>query len=468
MNRGFLSKWRHADVLSQRRMSALRNEIRVGYAAVGLALISIVAFLVHASVAGPGRYNVAGWPALTEFVIANSLLAFFLFSGLVYQLTRLGYLKRFSTHRAVPGSELECIYASRAPSLAILVPSYKEESNVVRQTLLAAALQQSPNRRIVLLIDDPPAPCNREDAARLARMWDLPREIDALFAPLSRKFRRALVDFEQQQHSRTLRPEQEVKRLAALLCEAAAWLYRLADETAVKDHTDALFVERILRAPARSHRARADALVSHPDPASVDLLLEYCRLAALFKFEATSFERKRYANLSHEPNKAMNLNSYLALMGSGFREIGSPRGLVLEQADAAQATVRIPNADFVVVLDADSLILPQYSLRLVHFMTRPENERVAVVQTPYASVPGAASMAERIAGATTDVQLMSHQGSMLFSAGSWVGASALVRRTALEDIVVTEEERGYPVRSYIRDRTLNEDTDTTVDLIRKH
>ena len=36
MNRSFLSKWRHADVLSQRRMSALRNEISVGYAALGL------------------------------------------------------------------------------------------------------------------------------------------------------------------------------------------------------------------------------------------------------------------------------------------------------------------------------------------------------------------------------------------------------------------------------------------------
>lgn len=70
-------------------------------------------------------------------------------------------------------------------------------------------------------------------------------------------------------------------------------------------------------------------------------------------------------------------------------------------------------------------------------------------------------------GATTDVQLMSHQGSSLFGAGFWVGASAFVRRTALEDIAVTVEERGYPLLLYVRDRTLNEDTDTTVDLIRK-
>ena len=88
MNREFLSKWRHADALSPRRMGALRNEMWFCYAAVGMTLISIAAFLVHAGVEGPERYGAAGWPALTEFVFGKGLLGFFLFSGLVYQLTR--------------------------------------------------------------------------------------------------------------------------------------------------------------------------------------------------------------------------------------------------------------------------------------------------------------------------------------------------------------------------------------------
>jgi cellulose synthase/poly-beta-1,6-N-acetylglucosamine synthase-like glycosyltransferase len=54
-----------------------------------------------------------------------------------------------------------------------------------------------------------------------------------------------------------------------------------------------------------------------------------------------------------------------------------------------------------------------------------------------------------------------------FGAGSWVGASALIRCSALRDIVEIQEERGHPVAVYIRDRTLTEDTDTTVALIRK-
>ena len=445
-----------------------RRELLGSYVAIGVTLLAIGGFVVEGGVRLTSLAGAADWASASELVIGRGLLGFFIFSGLVYHFTRLGYLIRFSTHRAAPGAELERVYRrARAPRVTILVPSYKEEPRVVRQTLLAATLQQYPSRRIVLLIDDPPAPGNREDAARLETARTLPRELEALFAEPCRRFERALAGYIVRRANGWVDPRQEVERLAAALREAADWLDGLADATAVRDHTDALFVERILRAPARAHRVRASALQTRQDPARADLLLEYRRLATLFKVEITSFERKRYANLSHEPNKAMNVNAYLALMGKGFREAASRDGRVLEGTGDAQATLRVPDAEFIVVLDADSLILAEYTLRLVHFVTRPGNERVAVVQTPYASVPGATSAIERIAGATTDVQLMTHQGATLFGAGSWVGASALVRRAALDDIVFTTEERGYSISCYVRDRTLNEDTDTTVDLIRR-
>jgi membrane glycosyltransferase len=37
---------------------------------------------------------------------------------------------------------------------------------------------------------------------------------------------------------------------------------------------------------------------------------------------------------------------------------------------------------YVITLDADSLLLPEYALRLVHTMEQPEGRRYAVVQTP--------------------------------------------------------------------------------------
>jgi cellulose synthase/poly-beta-1,6-N-acetylglucosamine synthase-like glycosyltransferase len=477
MDPGFLAATERDGSPGRWRRCAFRRETWWSRMAIGLTLAALAgfaletAFRLHDAGAG-GRWDLAA-----QTLLGRGLIAFFLLSALAYQATRLGYLARYATHRPIPEHALARAFDTGAPSLLILVPSYMEEPPVIRRTLLAAALQQSPSRRVVLLIDNPPAPRDAQARERLAAARDLPREIEALLAAPCRRFEGALSGFLERWLTGTLHPRSEAGRLAALWSEAAGWIDALAADTERRDHYDALFVERILRAPGRDHRRRARAWRAAatggpaPEcdgpPATEDLHREYRRLAALFRVELASFERKLYANLSHEPNKAMNLNAYLALLGRGFRERLSPQGRMLAPAGPEDATLLVPDADFVIVLDADSVILPEYSLRLVHFMIRPGNEAVAVAQTPYAAVPGAPSAIERIAGATTDVQLMAHQGATRFGAGSWVGASALIRRAALDDVVLTQEERGHPVAVYVRDRTLTEDTDTTVALIRK-
>ena len=74
-------------------------------------------------------------------------------------------------------------------------------------------------------------------------------------------------------------------------------------------------------------------------------------------------------------------------------------------------------------------------------------------------------MLERVAGATTDIQYIIHQGFTRYDATYWVGANALLRKTALEDIVTVGEERGFEVRRYIQDRTVIEDTESSIDLV---
>jgi len=81
------------------------------------------------------------------------------------------------------------------------------------------------------------------------------------------------------------------------------------------------------------------------------------RLAWTFRGEVTSFERKLYSSLSQEANKAMNLNSYIGLMGHSFEVKETPQGQVLSAAGASGSLV-IPDADFILTLDADSIVLP--------------------------------------------------------------------------------------------------------------
>ncbi len=133
--------------------------------------------------------------------------------------------------------------------------------------------------------------------------------------------------------------------------------------------------------------------------------------------------------------------------------------------EARDGGVHVPWADYVVTLDADSLLLADYARRLVHFMEQPENGRVAVFQTPYSSFPRAPGTRERIAGATTDMPYIVHQGFTGHNATYWVGADALLRRSALEDIAESDTKRGFVVRRCIQDRTVIEDTESTIDLV---
>ena len=164
----------------------------------------------------------------------------------------------------------------------------------------------------------------------------------------------------------------------------------------------------------------------------------------------------------------MNLNSYIGLMGHTYNQLDTPDGPILVPAAEKRngENITFQDSEFVLTLDADSILRPGYCLRLVYFLQQPDNAHVAVVQTPYSSFRGAATRIERIAGATTDIQHILHQGMSYYNATFWVGANAIIRKSALEDIGETEWVGGFEIRRFIQDRTVIEDTESSVDLAR--
>ena len=134
------------------------------------------------------------------------------------------------------------------------------------------------------------------------------------------------------------------------------------------------------------------------------------------------------------PNKAMNLNSYIGLMGGSYRDTRDRRRPRAGARPARQGDLEVPDPDYVLTLDADSVLLPEYCLRLVHLMEQTSTPRSRVAQTPYSAFPGSSTRIERIAGATTDLQHIVHQGMTYYDATFWVGANAVLRKRALDDI----------------------------------
>ena len=59
---------------------------------------------------------------------------------------------------------------------------------------------------------------------------------------------------------------------------------------------------------------------------------------------------------------------------------------------------------------------------------------------------------------------MLHQGMTYYDATFWVGANAVIRKAALDDICVVSTEGTRTVKTYIQDRTVIEDTESSIDL----
>ncbi len=395
------------------------------------------------------------------------VVTFLTFSALMYLIARQGALLRFSKHVRVPRAELDRHFSVSQPSITVLVPSYSEEPDVIRKTLLSAALQEYPKKRVVLLLDDNPNQTNPVALERLNKTRAIGDDIMQLLAEPRLRFAKALRNFEQKHTRSDLVGVKIVKELADHYAWAASGLNKLADKESVEDHVDEFFAEQVLRGLAKELSLTADALTASAGEGvklpTARIHQLYRRLAWIFDAELAVFERKMYASLSKEANKAMNLNSYIGLMGGNYLTQQTPDGPVLIPT-TGKADLVIPDSDYLLTLDADSILLRDYCLRLVYFLEQPGNARVAVTQTPYSSFRGAATRIERLAGATTDIQHILHQGMSYYGATFWVGANAVIRKKALDDIVETEWVGGFEIRRYIQDRTVIEDTESSVDL----
>jgi cellulose synthase/poly-beta-1,6-N-acetylglucosamine synthase-like glycosyltransferase len=436
---------------------------RLGIVVTVLAWLAYITTTILSQLVNKGFQGMQFTSETTVYVV---IMSFLTLSSLLYLVARQGALYRTRAHRRVPRAVIDDAFEETRPTMTALIPSYKEEIGTIRKTMLSAALQEYPFLRVVLLLDDPPRPLPGPDADALAAARALPRELTEWLAEPCTHFTAALEQFETTAPDRPATRE-EILVLADEFAWAAAWLYGRADEEVIADHVDRFFAEQVLGALGDDFASVATALrAAATDGGRLDrkrMVQLYRRLAWTFRAEITWFERKLYASLSHEANKAMNLNSYIGLMGRSFEPRKTPDGLVLAPA-GNNGSVAIPDADFLLTLDADSIVLPEYCLRLVHLMTQPENYRLAVAQTPYSAFPGSGTRMERLAGATTDLQHIIHQGMSYHDATFWVGANAVIRKRALDDIVEVDHVGGHEIRRYVQDRTVIEDTESSLDL----
>lgn len=395
------------------------------------------------------------------------------YAAVLYHVCLIGHYIRQLREPVPPIDEVEAVFDQPAPTVTVLVPSYKEERLVIWQTLMSAALSQYPAKRVVLLIDNPPNPSAADDRLQLEQTRALPQQMQAQFAAQAAIYREARDRYLARLQLGTSDPLAEARELADLYDQVGAWLDAEIAQCTQGVPLEQLsfdlrfFVQAILQKPATLHRERAMQLRTVKEISPERVKRHYGHLAGLFQVEFTSFERKSYSNLSHDANKAMNLNSYIMLIGKSWKEVPGEQGVALVECPPQEATFTVPPTHYVNTIDADSLMTHDYIARLVYFLEQPQHARVAVAQAPCSSIPGSPVAIERVAGACIDIQFHTHQGYTYWDASFWVGANAMLRMTALDAIKEVQVLGDKITAIYIQDRTVIEDTESTIDLVHK-
>lgn len=448
------------------------STLKIAFSRLAIVFTIVFWFLYLISTVFREFFEDSSYRFTLEAISYLIVVTFLTFSALMYLIMRQGALQNFYKHVRVPRVELDRFFYTKRPTMTVLVPSYGEEVQVIRKTLLSAALQEYPHLKVVLLIDDNPNPKKEKETIRLEETRKIANELMDLLKEPRDKFSKQLKKFEKNMPKTKYLSIKRVEELAEDYIWAASGLEKLANIEVIEDHVDRFFANQVLKDLAHELSLTAEALQESTREGSVIETERghqlYQRLSWIFDAKIEVFERKKYASLSHEANKAMNLNSYIGLMGNSYKQVETAYGhTLIATNEKSKDNVVFEDSDYLLTLDADSILLREYCLRLVYFLEQPNNSSVAVTQTPYSSFRGSDTRIERLASATTDIQHILHQGMSYYGATFWVGANAVIRKRALEDIAETEWIGGFEIKRYIQDRTVIEDTESSVDLALK-
>lgn len=350
------------------------TRVVLGYVAIACTVISWLVYMITMILS-----LFVNNPSLTlrfvvEGVLYMTIVTTLIFSALVYLTTRQGALYRFIRHERVPRAMLDDHFAHNyGKGITVLIPSYVEQPKVVEKTIWSAALQEFPDLAVVLLIDDPPHPKNDEARAILKASRELMPKVLAELAAPAERFTKA-----RDETAAALANQVSARRSVVAHCAedyraAAQWLEHKADTWLIEDHTDDFFCDQVLRGLARDLRLTEQALnesITLQQHVDVNRILQlYERLVRIFTAKGWSFERKLYASTSREGNKAMNLNSFIGLMGHSLKRVETSDGVILRDVREDESPDFVMrDSEYVLTLDADSMLLRDYCLRLVYQM----------------------------------------------------------------------------------------------------
>lgn len=161
-------------------------------------------------------------------------------------------------------------------------------------------------------------------------MRNLPNSLQKEFNEAAYPFLQAKKGYLERKNSNKSKPQKETKLLIQLYKNAFRWFQNRMNEyddstirKKLPEHTQTFMRNSFFKEWCNLHSKRIselEFLLTKGGADSYRIEKEFNRLVSLFNVNFSTFEGKKYVNLSHLPNKAMNLNSYIYLLGKRWIE----------------------------------------------------------------------------------------------------------------------------------------------------
>lgn len=412
--------------------------------ALSALVVSALASLV-ATVDAAGRLWTSDGEGSTVVSVGYLVVVAVLGSVMILHLqARLGAARALAHHRPAQGSEIRAL-ADEPARVTVLISVRPGEEGALRRALLAAALQEQPGLRVVVAASD-------DQTRAAAEPWRdaLERVVADVAGSLdecSEKAAHAAMTFHERAAAASVVGDYEIRLLIHHLRESACVLGNWAGRLAFGDYADRFLADRVLDRLAADFR---------------DLASDFERLADAGSAVPAERVRAAYRRLSDTFGARIDVVGVAEHLGADRTGLGAsvleclevtgPAAGVRETAThpgddrahgrpAAPDASRPPDADFAVLLDVNTVLLPEYVLRLSHLLRRPESADVAGVLAPLAPIPDASTRSRRVAGAVAGLESQLRLGAARGQAEHHgVQAPAVFRRPALRDLAAERTE----------------------------
>lgn len=354
----------------------------------------------------------------TDFwLVANSYLTLQLY---IFHKTRLRFVAFTGMFQeACPGEEEALLLAPDCPEAIMLVPSYREEPELLRRSMLCHALQKIAKKKIVLLLGNE---VHTDDPQLLINTDKVKQNCTAL-GSLMNRYSVELTEIESDHHNCKYRTRDVVLRFSRYLSDTAKEI----ENSSVKYPTDAFVIHEVILKMSAFFESLAKSIDGMPAD-EYQSLVKY--LKSFFNVEIEVFMRMKYANTEHEKTKAGNLTAYLKYINASYHEEYDEKENAWRVIyDGAQNRF-----EYVGIFDCDTICKPEYLLRKVCFLRREGTDEVGLIQSPYVVPVPEPSIASVASGIQSFWFLPISIGLSGYNSSFWLGFNSCWRYSALEKI----------------------------------